>query len=271
MAAQERMEDAMTASKIMTGLSLVTLMTACSESGTGPTPAPGKQTLNLSVSAGRSGVSAAAPESLTVGGHTLVLNKVELVISEFQLKRVSNSADCSSSGSGSQSGSGGDDTHPDDDCEEVEAGPFLLDLPLGGGVQRVVSVEVDTGTYRRADYKIHKPEDHGADATFLAQHPDLKGVSVRVSGAYDGKSFVYVTDLTASQRNELVPPLVVAAKGATNFTLVVDISKWFVTAGGGLVDPVTALKGSPNDNLVRDNIRRSFRCFNDRDRDGHED
>lgn len=260
----------MSASRIVTGLALLTLVTACSE-GTGPAPAAGKQTLNLSVSSGRTGAAVAAAESVTVSGHTLVLNKVELVISEFELKRTSSSADCSSSTSSAPAASGGENSHHDDDCEEVEAGAFLLDLPLGGGTSRVISVEVDTGTYRQASYQIHKAEDEGADASFVSQHPDLKGVSVRVAGAYDGKAFVYVSDLTARQRNDLIPPLVVAARGATNFTLVVDISKWFVTAGGGLVDPVTALKGNPNDNLVRDNIRRSFRSFEDHDRDGHED
>ena len=251
----------MSALKIVAGLSLVTLFTACSD-GVGPGAAAGKQTVNLNISAGRSGPAAAAPESVTVNGHTLVFGKVELVISEFELKRVSSPADCSD---------GGGDSHGENDCEEVESGPFLLDLPLGGGTKRIVAVEVDTGTYRQVAFQIHRAEDQSADAAFLTQHPDLKEVSVRVTGAYDGKAFVFVSDLTAKQKNDLVPPLVVGAKGATDFTLVVDISRWFVTSGGALVDPVTALKGGPNDNLVRDNIRRSFRCFKDHDRDGNED
>ena len=261
----------MSALKIVAGLSLVTLFTACSD-GVGPGAAAGKQTVNLNISAVRSGPAAAAPESVTVNGHTLVFGKVELVIAKFKLKRISNSVDCTEDGPSDSVGSGGAEaSHGDDDCNEVDAGPFLVDLPLGGGIKRIVSVEVDTGTYRRVEYKIHKAEDHNVDGAFLSQHPDLEGVSVRVTGVYDGAPFVYVADLKAKQKNDLVPPLVVGAAGATDFTLAVDISRWFVTSGGALVDPVTALKGGPNDNLVRDNIRRSFRCFKDHDRDGHDD
>jgi hypothetical protein len=37
------------------------------------------------------------------------------------------------------------------------------------------------------------------------------------------------------------------------------------------VDPATANQGQPNENLVKDNIRRSFDAFEDDDHDGQRD
>ncbi len=237
--------------KIVIIAGLVTLIvTGCSD-GTGPGQAD-KLAMTLRVAATSLAPAAQAPESVTVGGHTLVLGKIELVLRDIRFKRVENGADC------------------DDACERFGTGPLLLDLPLGGAPERVVSVVVDTGTYRQVEFRIHKPEDEDGDASFLAAHPDLRKVSVRVTGRYDGRGFVYVSDLTAKQRNDLAPPLVVGSKAATDVTLKVDVATWFA-AGGLLIDPATALKGQPNDNVVRDNIRRSFHWFEDKDHDGKED
>lgn len=234
-------------------------VSGCSEQTTGPVP-PEQRAVTLRVATSPLAPSAQAPESLTVGGHTLVLNRVELVLRDIRFKRVDEALDCDS-----LKASGGDD----DDCEQFVAGPMLLDLPLGGVSERLVTVEVDTGTYRQVEFRIHKPEDDGGDAAFLAAHPDLKKVSVRVTGRYDGKAFVYLSDLSARQRSDLIPPLVVKSRALTDVTLKVDVAAWFA-GGGRLIDPATALKGQPNDNLVRDNIRRSFHWFEDEDHDGRD-
>lgn len=265
----------MVARKIVACSLVVTacMLGACSD-GSGPSSSP-TQSVTLSVSAG--GLSAAAaPESVTVGGHTLALNKVEVVLRRIRLKRVDGTIDCDgesgsgdsapSASSGSDDGSGSDD----DECENVSVGPMLLDLPLGGGVERLVTVDVDTGTYRRVEFQIKKPES--ADQAFISANPDFAAISIRATGTFDGQAFVYTTDLNAKQRSGLVPPLVVA-DGATptDLTLQVDVGTWFRSGSGQLIDPATGLKGQANDNQVRDNIRRSFRLFCDRDHDGHED
>lgn len=247
---------------------------ACSD-GSGPSASPGQQEVTLSVSAGGVGPAAAAPESVSVGGHTIVLSKVEVVLRRIQLKRVDGSVDCDgesgsnddspSASSGSNSG-GSDD---DDECEEVAVGPMLLDLPLGGGVKRVVKVAIDTGTYRRVEFRIQKPESN--DQAFIAANPDFAKISIRAAGTYDGKAFVFTTDLNAKQRSALVPALVVAdGTKATDLTMSVDVRTWFA-ASGGLLDPASGLNGAANENRIRDNIRRSFRLFCDRDHDGKED
>lgn len=246
--------------KIATIAGLVILsVTGCSE-GTGPGQAD-RQAVTLRVAASSLAPSAQASGSVTVAGHTLVLSKIELVLRDIKFKRVEGGPDCD------DLEARGNDK---DDCEKFATGPMLLDLPLGSAPERVVTVEVDAGTYRHVEFRIHKPEDDNGDASFLAAHPDLRKVSVRVTGQYDGNGFVYISDLSAKQRNDLTPPLVVGSKAATDVTLKVDVATWFA-AGGLLIDPASALKGQPNDNLVRDNIRRSFHWFEDKDHDGKDD
>src|SRR3954471_24785236 len=56
------------------------------------------------------------PEPFTDASNTLVINQVELVLREIELRRAGISSDC---------------TGTSDDCEKLEVGPVLLDLPLG--------------------------------------------------------------------------------------------------------------------------------------------
>lgn len=255
---------------------------ACSDS-TGP--GAGARTIGLLVTTprGAAGVAGfAPPESVVVGGHTMVLDKVELVIKEIELKRVASTTTCGSDEDTAPEASGGGDDHGDhhgkehgngqghdEDCFDFQTGPLLVDVPLGGGPKRVVAVAVDTGSYAQVEFKIHKVR--GSDTAFAAAHPDLNGLSVRVTGKYDGKAFTFTSDVSAKQENDLVPPLVVNTNTATNLTLEVEVASWFVAGGIGLVDPASAAAGKPNENLVRQNIRRSFHVFEDDDHDGRRD
>ncbi len=251
-------------------------LTSCADS---TSPPDGAVRLGLLVSTTGSGAPAAgfAPESVTVGQHRLVLTKVELVLREIELKRVAGSAVCGESADDAPGfASGGDgkdgkDGKENDDCLEVEIGPLLVDLPLGGGVKRVVATTVDTGTYREVEFKIHKAGSRSDDGKFLADHPDMAGLSIRATGTYDGTPFQFVTGVSAKQETDLSPPLVVAANGVTDLTLQVEVASWFLVGGVGLVDPASATNDGPNANVVRQNIRRSFRIFEDRDRDGKRD
>ncbi|MEZ4587203.1 MAG: hypothetical protein R2909_12440 [Gemmatimonadales bacterium] len=222
---------------------------------------------------GVSAAALAAADSIEVGGHTLVLEQVELVLREIELKRV-HDGQCDDDRGGSSPSAGSasrdDDDHDDDACEKFVTGPMLLDLPLGEGPERVVTIEADTGTYREVEFEIHKPEDDPGDDAFLAAHPDLKKVSIRARGRFDGVEFTYLSDLSAEQEYDLVPPLVVSEATTTNLTLTIDVTSWF-KVGGQLVDPGQANKGAAFENAVRDNIRRSIRLFEDRDHDGRDD
>jgi len=261
--------------KIVAGLVVVTLGAGACADGTGPSAAAGKQSVSLSVSSGATGAAAAAADTVSSASHSLVLETVELVMKQIRLKRVEGSQACPGDDSSDDApisasdGQDGGNGSSDDSCEAIGTGPVLLDLPLGGTPQQLVTVTVDTGTYREVDFKLHKPGS--ADTDFVKANPDFAQISVRVTGTFDGHTFSYLTDVSAVQRDPLSPPLVVGTSGPTNLTLVVDVKTWFVDPSGELIDPATAAKGLANDSQVQDNIRRSLRMFEDHDRDGHED
>ncbi|HLG06633.1 MAG TPA: hypothetical protein VI383_10855 [Gemmatimonadales bacterium] len=227
---------------------------ACSDLS-GPSPGPGQGRVNLSFGTTQNGSSsgpALAEEPMALGGTVLVFQQVEIVLREIELKRLEGTFSCDNRTSGS-----------DDDCEELELGPLLVDLSLDGRTEQVLSVPVDTGTYRRLEFEIHKPDDDTrADSAFLSQHPDLKRVSIRARGTWNGSPFVFTTDLNVEQRFELMPPIVVREGQTSELTLRVDLRDWFLNfAGTAFINPQTANHGGQNENLVRDNIRLSIEAL----------
>lgn len=241
---------------------LLLLGVAACDSGTEPA---GNASLSLSAAVPQSGAAGVArfgsgPARDIVqedGEHTLVLTRAAVVLREVELE-----------GSGDCYGDSGDD-----DCYEFEAGPYLLELPMDGSVETVVTVGVPAGTYDELEFEIHKPDDDDSeDLEFLQAHPEFKGVSIRVEGTFDGESFVFLQDLNAEQEVDLVPPMVVAeGSDPLNLTLVLDVTTWFVDSSGDLIDPRDANKGGPMEEVVEDNIEASIELFEDHDQDGKDD
>ena len=162
-----------------------------------------------------------------------------------------------------------DDDGNDQDCDELRIGPYLLDLPLGAGAARAFSIELPAGSYREVKFKVHKATRE-TDAAFVAAHPEFEQRSVHVVGTYNGVAFDFTSDATASQENEFNPPLVVDGTTATDLTLFVDLSSWFLV-NGVLVDPAQANGDQPFASQVKNNIKASIRAFEDDDRDGEDD
>jgi len=256
-------------------------MLACSE-GTGPGNKP-QISFNVATSSGPAANLQSVSDTVVSGTNTLVLDQVELVLRDIRFKRLNDDVcegDSEQSGDitvrpmSDDGGENGDDGNQDA-CETVNAGPFLLDLPLGSGIEQVFSVAVDTGTFDELRIRLHKPEDDGtdpADVAFLAAHPDFARVSIRATGTWNGSPFTFTSDLDADQEMRLDPPLVVTDAGANvDVTLKVDVATWFADGNGGLVDPATAGLGGQNESLVRDNIQHSFDAFEDENHDGEDD
>ena len=209
--------------------------------------------------------SAASAPSVDV----LVISKAQIVLARLELERVG--AECTS-----EEAAGDDNPHGDDDsCAELELAPSVVDLPVNGSVATALNVTVPAGTYSSFEAKI-RPVDtnrghNGAgSAAFLAAHPDLAGVSVRVEGTFNGKPFVYRGSPRTDLESSFNPPLTVTSAGA-NITVNVDLARWFKTASGAFIDPATGNAGGTNANLVAANIRQSFRAFRDDDRNGRDD
>ena len=66
-------------------------------------------------------------------------------------------------------------------------------------------------------------------------------------------------------------PTLAVDDAPVNLTVHADVTTWFKTQSGTVIDPATATPGGPNAGLVTDNIRRSFKAFRDDDRNGHDD
>ena len=218
------------------------------------------------------------PGTFSDGTNTLVLTKAQLVLRKVELKRANAAlgvcADVQVSATGSGSGEPGDDEGHDgvaDSCEEVELGPVLFEVPVASaGAKQSLSVTVDSGTYGAVEFKIH-PAEPPDDQAFLQANPTFAGKSIHVEGTWNGTSFNFDSDITAEEELALQPPIAVAASGAAEVTIFVDVSGWFANGSAGLVDPSTANKGQPNEGLVSDNIQHSFRAFEDENEDGQDD
>ncbi|MEJ2547708.1 MAG: hypothetical protein P8125_07795 [Gemmatimonadota bacterium] len=205
---------------------------------------------------------------VTDGVSTLEIETVEIVLREIELERT-DSEDCNDNAG-----------VEDDDCEEFETGPYLLDVPLDatGAAQAFAIPGVPAGSYDEIEFEIHTPQDDPGDDAFLIAHPEFEGISVRATGTFDDgqggepQPFVFESNLSQEQEMELAPPLVVGDGSAANVTLQVDVSTWFFAADGvTLLDPSTASTGEPNESVVEENIQNSLHVYEDDDRDGEDD
>jgi hypothetical protein len=247
-----------------TGAALLAMVAvaACSDSG-GPSLSGNQVALQLATQpatapAVRGAALVAGQEILAAGSDTIVVTGVQMVLRQIELNRVGGSA-CDSLNPGG------------DSCEELEFGPVLLDLPLGAGAARQFSVAVDTGSYDKIEFQVHKPESSD-DAAFIAQNPAFDGVSIRMTGTYNGTAFTYTSDLDVEQEHDIAPPLAVTGTAGAQLTLMVDLQQWFLIQGGtGLIDPATANKGGQYEGEVKSNIETSLNAFEDSNHDGMSD
>ena len=238
--------------------------------------APTGQALSASLQAG-------GPETFTdATNNTLAITSVELVLRKVELKPVERDA-CNESSQitvatvatpasdGNDGNKGNEMNEADGECDELEAGPILVDLPLGG-IERMFEATVPAGTYDELRFQIHKPSDNGdaADQAFLTAHPDFAGISIRMEGTFNGAAFTYTSALDVDQELRFNPPIEVTAGTSAKLTVSLDLSGWFRNRGT-LVDPATAAEGGANEDLVRHNIIRSFQAFKDNNEDGRDD
>ena len=244
--------------KLSTTLAALLVLAACGD-GTGPTT--GAQ-VSLTFASGVAGSGAPAPSFVgpravpfTDGTNTLDITRVQVVLSEIELE-------------------GADVSECDDEpepalCEDFETGPVLIDLSLNGTTETNLSIAVPAGTYDEIEFDVHKVSSDPEDAAFLLANPTWEGKSIVVEGTYNTVPFTFETDLNEEQELSLVPNLVIGEDApSTNVTIRIDVGTWFFDGNGDLFDPATALKGQPNENLAKDNIKASLDAFEDEDRDG---
>lgn len=190
---------------------------------------------------------------------TVVVRSVDIVLRKVELKRSDVSACDSIEGNG--------------DCEDFETGATLVSLPLGStAVAQQVAVSAPAGSYDGFEFDIHVPGD---DTAFVNAHPDFATISIRVTGTFIHNStrsdFTFTSTLDQGMEGVLSPPITVQDGQSVNVTLRADISGWFLNeTKTALVDPASANVGQPNQSIVENNIKNSFKAFEDDNRDGIE-
>jgi hypothetical protein len=244
-------------------------LTACGDDGS-PHPT-GQVQVGITTDKAPAGASAAglirADTYTDADGNILVLETASVVLRKIHLEG-STEFDCEDADDDS-TGTVADSVDEEDGCGMVRLGPVLVDLPLDSTVEHQFTITVDTGTYHSVMIQIHKPTGSN-DQAFLQEHPEYDGVSIRVTGTYNGTPFVFTTGVTDVQHVTIDPPLVVP-EGVVSFTIELDLSGWFRNGAGGLVDPATAMGDGANVVMVHQNIIHSIHGFGDDDEDGDPD
>jgi hypothetical protein len=244
-------------------------LTACSSDSTGPGLRPGAVSLSFATTGSRTTSASVASNpagvtALVAATDSLVITKVQVVLARLELQR--SGATCTST-----EAAGDDDKADNSSCAELELAPSIVSLSVSGGVTQALNSSIPSGTYTAFEAKIRAVEARkSASTAFLAAHPEMVGASIRVEGTFNGKAFAYTGAPKAELEGLFNPPLVADSTGA-NITINVDLTNWFRTTSGTLVDPATANAGGANAALVSSNIARSFKAFRDDDRDGRDD
>ncbi len=235
---------------------LVLAVAGCSESNSDV----GQVSLQLATR-GPASTASGGPDQLVValGPDEILVDEVALVFRKMRLD-------------GEPTASCLEDAEGDSQCAELRLGPTLFDLPLGEGAEPIFTAAVPVGTYNGIKFQIHRPTNANEDADFVAEHPELEDISIRVLGSYNGTPFTFASDLTEVEDVVFAEPVEVAVDGEVQVTLHVDVTRWFASEdGAGLVNPAEANDGGPFESLVERQIRDSFRAFHDGDLDGAAD
>lgn len=256
---------------VSAGALLITAaLSACSSDSTGPgSTTPGAVSLSFSTTGAATTSASVAPGAssgvlaLAAATDSLVITKVQVVLARLELQRAG--ATCTSTESA------GDDDTRDSTCAQLELAPSIVSLSVNGGVTQALNTAIPTGTYTAFEAKIRVVEARkSASTAFLTAHPEMAGASIRVEGTFNGKAFTY-TGAPKAELEGLFNPALVADSTGANITINVDLTNWFRTSGGALVDPATANAGGANAALVSSNVARSFKAFRDDDHDGRDD
>lgn len=242
------------------------------------TSAPGSEDIALSfrattssaaVASVGSGAVTVAADPITVDGHTLDLQQVQLTVRNVELEqshapRGGNSdadtdedtdgtadADTDAAASDTDTDSDVDTDGDESDDASVRVAEATIDLPLGGGVVTPFTAPVPVGSYD--ELKMHVR-------------------TVRLRGTYDGNPFDVTLRVHTKLEFDFDPPFVVATDADTpNVTLSFNLSDWLRSNTGAIIDP-RRIESEPAVRAhLKHRIRRSLRALEDRNRNGSDD
>lgn len=181
--------------------------------------------------------------SLVVTGSngTLTIDGIHVIVAEFELEGAL--AAC-------------DEAFDDDDCEEVESGPFLAQIPTDGGALNVATAWVPLGSYTELEWEVEDldfEDDDFDDRDVQAVRSDIDALvgagvwpaeaSMVVTGSFlaDGETtptpFTTFFAAEIEVEMDLVPPLDLTEEGASrDLTIVLSPEIWFRNADGTVMN-----------------------------------
>jgi hypothetical protein len=189
---------------------------------------------------------AGPPMAIDGTNGSLTINEIRLIVDEVELHLADDSCD-----DDGFDGSGSDDF--DDDCDEFEAPPRFVDLPLDGEPIEAVRATIPPGTYDEIEFEIEDLDDDddgeraaaiaGLRAEIVTEIPDWpRKASALVTGSFtptgaDPIDFRVFLEAEIEVEMDLVPSLVVGDDGSASRSLTVDVrpDHWFVRADGSVL------------------------------------
>jgi hypothetical protein len=234
----------------LSGLALLStfLLAGCGDSlgvdGPGNVTVSFQASESQQASAGSPQMGSPGPAPVTYEGNngTLVLDRVLMIVSEMELEH--------------EDGCDDDDGFGDqffDDCEDFEADPQLIDLPLDGTPISVYSALIAPGVYDELEFEVEDLDDEddhkrgvleNLRGEILAIVPDWpREASLYVEGTFqpvggDPVPFRTFVEAEIEVELELDPYLVIGDDGVANRDLLVDVRPdlWFRDFQGGVRD-----------------------------------
>lgn len=227
----------------------VALVAACDDT-TGPADGATELSVAFAVQSGAQATfSGTGIQNLEISGSngTLVIDDLRLIVSEFELEAEDEGANFDDACGDD------DDASDEDDCLDFHFPPFLLDVPLTGGIVEVGSADVPPGVYEELEFETRGLDDDEDDdetdrarvlqlinelrATY-AGFPETASMVARGTFTPTGgaaRPFVVYFDAEVEVELEFEPPIVLPA--ADGSALVVDLRPdlWF-RAGEQVVD-----------------------------------
>jgi hypothetical protein len=149
------------------------------------------------------------------------------------------------------------------DSDNVNTGPFVVNLDLSGAVRTIASANIPQGTYNKVKFELHKPGvgESIPDADFYVGTAHDQRFSVIIFGFYNGVHFVYRSREVINESIAINPELVVADSiGVANATLLVNPTLFF-KKNGSYLNPTdtTSNNRSAIDKSIQDAFKTALR------------
>ncbi len=216
--------------------------------------------------------------AVPTGSGTAKLDNLYLVVKELELTKAP-AAVAPTGPTGPSGPSGPSSGH---DVEEIEAGPYVLEVNIGDtNLQTAIPASlVPAGSYKGIEFEIHRvrnTEKLNVQAT--RGGVKLDGLSIVLEGtctapatgtpATSPAPTPFAVTSTMEVEVEYESPVTIAEGSTANLTLAFDASTWLAGPNGTTLDPCL---GDPKVNAkIIANVKASLRAFGDDDRDGDDD